>query len=171
VGASASSRFEATARDVAEEVIALAVARGATVAVAESLTAGLVAGTLASVPGASAVLRGGIVAYATDLKATLLGVDELVLDHGGAVQAEVAMAMADGVAARLGAGYGVGTTGVAGPEAQDGQPPGTVYVAVHTPHGRHVLGRSGESALEGDRAEIRWATVVLALELLADQLR
>jgi nicotinamide-nucleotide amidase len=162
---------EAQALELALEVITLATARGATMAVAESLTAGLVAGTLASVSGASQVLRGGIVAYATDLKATLLGVDELVLDHGGAVQAEVAMAMADGVATRLGAGFGVATTGVAGPEPQDGHPPGTVFVAVHAPNGRWVLGRSGESALGGDRDQVRWATVVLALELLAEQLR
>jgi nicotinamide-nucleotide amidase len=171
MGADATGRLERSAQEVAQEVIALAVARGATVAVAESLTAGLVAGTLGSVPGASQVLRGAVVAYATDLKVTLLGVDELLLDHGGAVQAEVAMAMADGVAARLGAGYGLGTTGVAGPDPQDGQPPGTVYVAVHAPTGRHVIGRSGETALEGDRAEVRWAAVVLALELLAEQLR
>jgi nicotinamide-nucleotide amidase len=162
---------QSEAVELAEEVIALAGARGATVAVAESLTAGLVAGTLAAVPGASVVLRGGIVAYASDLKVSLLGVDQDLIDHGGAVQAEVAMAMADGVASRLGAGYGIGTTGVAGPEPQDGQPPGTVYVAVHAPTGRHVVGRSGETALDGDRAQVRWATVQLALSLLADQLR
>jgi nicotinamide-nucleotide amidase len=162
---------EAAAQALAEEVIALAAARGATVAVAESLTAGLVAGTLASVPGASQVLRGGVVAYASDLKVALLGVDQDLLDHGGAVQAEVAMAMADGVAARLGAGYGVATTGVAGPDPQDGQPPGTVYVAVHAPTGRHVLGRAQDTALDGDRAQVRWATVELALALLAEQLR
>jgi nicotinamide-nucleotide amidase len=162
---------EADALELAEEVIALAGARGATIAVAESLTGGLVAGTLASVPGASVVLRGGIIAYASDLKVTLLGVDQELIDHGGAVQAEVAMAMADGVASRLGAGYGVGTTGVAGPDPQDGQPPGTVYVAVHAPTGRHVVGRAGETALEGDRSQVRWTTVQLALALLADQLR
>lgn len=162
---------EADALELAEEVIALAGARGATIAVAESLTGGLVAGTLASVPGASVVLRGGIIAYASDLKVTFLGVDQELIDHGGAVQAEVAMAMADGVASRLGAGYGVGTTGVAGPDPQDGQPPGTVYVAVHAPTGRHVVGRAGETALEGDRSQVRWTTVQLALALLADQLR
>jgi nicotinamide-nucleotide amidase len=160
-----------SALELALEVVTLATARGATVAVAESLTAGLVAGTLASVPGASQVLRGGVVAYATDLKSTLLGVDELLLDHGGAVQAEVALAMADGVATRLGAGFGVATTGVAGPDPQDGHPPGTVFVAVHAPSARRVLGRSGDSALAGDRDHVRWATVVLALELLAEQLR
>jgi PncC family amidohydrolase len=161
-----SRRCEAVAR----EVVALAVARSATIAVAESLTAGLVAGTLASVPGVSAVLRGGVVAYATDLKATLLDVDATVLERGGAVQAEVALAMAAGAAMRLGASYGLATTGVAGPEPQDGQPPGTVFVAVHAPSGRRVLGRTGDTVLGGGRATIRWATVELALDLLAAQL-
>ena len=162
---------EQEAGELAREVVALAVRRGASVAVAESLTAGLVSGTIGSVPGASAVLRGGVVAYATDLKATLLGVDRDLLDRGGAVQPEVALAMAEGVASRLGATYGVGTTGVAGPDRQDGQPPGTVYVAVHSPGGQHVAARSGATALAGDRAQVRWATVVLALQLLAEQLR
>jgi nicotinamide-nucleotide amidase len=156
---------------LAQEVMTLAGSRSANLAVAESLTAGLVAATLASVPGASAVLRGGVVAYATDLKSALLGVDELLLERGGAVQAEVALAMAEGVAARLGAGYGVATTGVAGPEPQDGQPPGTVFVAVHAPGARRVVGRSGDNALAGGRALVRWSTVELALDLLADQLR
>jgi nicotinamide-nucleotide amidase len=83
----------------------------------------------------------------------------------------VALAMADGVAARLGAGFGVATTGVAGPDAQDGQPPGTVFVAVHGPLGHRVVGRAGDHALGGDRVQVRWASVVLALELLADELR
>jgi nicotinamide-nucleotide amidase len=156
---------------LAQEVMALAIPRSATLAVAESLTAGLVAGTLASVAGASAVLRGGVVAYARDLKTTLLGVDELLLERGGAVQAEVALAMAEGVARRLGAGYGVATTGVAGPDPQDGRPPGTVFVAVHAPGARRVVGRSGDTTLAGGRALVRWSTVELALDLLADQLR
>jgi nicotinamide-nucleotide amidase len=156
---------------LAQEVMALAIPHSATLAVAESLTAGLVAGTLASVSGASAVLRGGIVAYATDLKSSLLGVDELLLERGGAVQAEVALAMAEGVAGRLGAGYGVATTGVAGPDPQDGQPPGTVYVAVSAPGARRVVGRSGDTTLAGGRALVRWSAVELALDLVADQLR
>jgi nicotinamide-nucleotide amidase len=156
---------------LAEEVVALAVARGTTIAVAESLTGGLLAGTLASVPGVSQVLRGGVVAYATDLKASLLGVDQDLLDHGGAVQAEVALAMADGAATRLGAAFGIATTGVAGPDPADGKPPGTVFVGLHGPTGRHVVARYEDTALEGDRAQVRWATVLLALELLAEALR
>jgi nicotinamide-nucleotide amidase len=155
---------------LAARVFGLAGPTEATLAVAESLTAGLVVGTLASVPGVSQVLRGGVVAYATDLKATLLGVDRALLEQGGAVQAEVAVAMAAGVADRLDARYAVATTGVAGPDPQDGHPPGTVFVAVHGPVGQRVEARSGPTALTGDRAQVRWATVELALTLLADQL-
>ena len=156
---------------LAVQVMELAVPQGVLLAVAESLTAGLVAGTLASVPGASQVLRGGVVAYATDLKTSLLGGDAELLAAGGAVQAEVALAMAAGAAERLGCDYGVATTVVAGPDPQDGQPPGTVYVAVHSPAGRRVAGRTGATALPGGRAEVRWSTVELALSLLVDQLR
>jgi PncC family amidohydrolase len=161
----------ARAEALAVDVLRLAVARGATVAVAESLTGGLVAGTLAGVPGISAVFRGGVVAYATELKTSLLGVDPGLLSAGGPVQAEVARAMAQGVAARLTATVGVATTGVAGPDPQDGQPAGTVFVAVHGPQGSRVEGREGETLLPGDRAEVRWASVVLALELLTGALR
>jgi nicotinamide-nucleotide amidase len=161
----------ARADALAVDVLRLAVARGATVAVAESLTGGLVAGTLAGVPGISAVLRGGVVAYATDLKTSLVGVDRALLAAGGAVQAEVALAMAEGVAARLSADIGVATTGVAGPDPQDGHPAGTVFVAVHGPRVSRVEGRAGPTALPGHRAEVRWASVVLALELLTDALR
>ena len=163
----AAARADALAADV----LRLAVVRGATVAVAESLTGGLVAGTLAGVPGISAVLRGGVVAYATELKTDLLGVDPALLAAGGPVQAEVARAMAQGVAVRLSADIGVATTGVAGPDPQDGRPPGTVFVAVHGPGHSRIEGREGATALSGDRAEVRWASVVLALELLTDALR
>lgn len=155
---------------LAARVLELAVPRSATLAVAESLTAGLVVGTVASVPGASQVLRGGVVAYATDLKASLLGVDPEVLERGGAVQAEVAEAMAMGAAERLGARYAVATTGVAGPDPQDGHPPGTVFVAVHGPAGPRRRARTGATALAGDRAQVRWGSVELALTLLAEAL-
>ena len=99
----------------AQQVVAELTARRQHVAVAESLTGGLLAAALASVPGASVVFRGAIVAYATDLKASLLGVDQAVLDSRGAVSAETAQAMAEGVRSRLGATFGLATTGVAGP--------------------------------------------------------
>src|SRR5690348_4361122 len=106
----------AAAHDLASQVLDLLRAGGQTVAVAESLTGGLVAAALTDVPGSSASFRGGVVAYATELKADLLGVDAMMLRRHGAVYPQVAAAMAQGVRARLGATYGVATTGVAGPD-------------------------------------------------------
>src|SRR6266487_1461098 len=117
---------------LAQQVLDLLVARRQTVAVAESLTGGLVCAALTDIPGASAVVRGGVVAYATDLKGALLGVPDFLLHQFGPVHPEVAVAMADGARLRLGAGFSVAATGVAGPEPQDGQPVGTVHVAVAT---------------------------------------
>jgi nicotinamide-nucleotide amidase len=108
------------ARELATEVIRLLTLSGETVAAAESLTGGLVAAALTDVPGASNAFRGGVVAYATELKAQLLGVDVGILKKHGPVYAPVAAAMAEGVRNRLGATIGVSTTGVAGPGPQDG---------------------------------------------------
>ncbi|GHS86392.1 competence damage-inducible protein A [Actinomycetota bacterium] len=134
---------------------------GWTVAVAESLTGGLVVAALVDVPGASRSLRGGVVAYATDLKGTLLDVPAELLAARGAVDPDVAAAMARGVRARLVADVGLATTGVAGPDPQDGHPPGTVHVAVATPTATRVLSLD----LPGDRAQVRRAArdAVLAL--------
>jgi nicotinamide-nucleotide amidase len=137
--------------------------RGWTIAAAESLTGGLLAASIISVPGASAVMRGAVVAYATDLKRTLLGVDGDLLEREGAVHSEVARQMAEGARARLGADVGLATTGVAGPDPQDGRPVGTVFVAVETPESSRVAALS----LTGTRADIRCAAVdaVIALAL------
>ncbi|AEW96892.1 MULTISPECIES: CinA family protein [Streptomycetaceae] len=150
----------------AAEALRLLAARGATLAVAESLTGGLVAAEVTEVPGASRVFRGSVTAYATELKRELLGVDGQLLAARGAVDPDVACAMAQGVRQLLGADWGVATTGVAGPEPQDGQPVGTVHIAVTGPYGtnRRAL------RLDGDRAGIRRATVTAALELLTDAL-
>lgn len=137
---------------------------GLTVAVAESLTAGLVTARLADVPGASAVLRGGVVAYATDLKHTLLGVDEDLLERCGPVHQEVAEQMATGARSRLGADVAVSTTGAAGPDPQDGAPPGTVFLAVSTASGV----RSRRAHVPGDRRAVRQGSVELALRLLLE---
>lgn len=150
---------------LATEVLGLLATRGATLAVAESLTGGLVSSTLVAVPGASAVLRGGVVAYATDLKQVLLGVDQDLLERVGAVHPDVATAMALGARSRLGATWAVATTGVAGPDPQDGQAVGTVDVAVAGPD--RVVSR--RLALAGGRAAIRSAAVGAALRLLRDQ--
>lgn len=146
---------------LARRLLAAAGGRGWTVAVAESLTGGAVCSALVGVPGASAVLRGGVVAYATELKATLLGVDPALLAERGAVDPDVARAMARGVRERLGADLGLATTGVAGPEGQDGFPPGTVHVAVATATG----GRVRSLRLSGDRAHVRVGAVDAVLRL------
>jgi nicotinamide-nucleotide amidase len=137
---------------------------GWTVATAESLTGGLVASALVDVPGASRSFRGAVVAYATDLKSSALGVDAALLAERGAVDPDVASAMARGAQVRLGADVALATTGAAGPDPQDGAQPGTVHVAVATPVGTH-----GASAwLPGERAEVRAAARDLVLRLALD---
>ena len=135
-----------------------------TVACAESLTAGLVAATVADTPGASAVLLGGVVAYAAEVKTRLLDVPAELVARVGTVDAAVAAAMAEGVRRRLGATWGLSTTGVAGPGPSEGKPAGTVHVAVAGPSGTVTRALR----LDGSRAQIRAATVVAVL-LLAEQ--
>ncbi|MER6997492.1 CinA family protein [Streptomyces sp. NPDC000410] len=151
----------------AARVLRMLAERGETLAVAESLTGGLVAAELTSVPGASRSFRGSVTAYATALKQDILGVDGDLLAARGAVDPDVAAQMAAGVRARLGAGWGIATTGVAGPEEQDGQPVGTVFVAVVGPGGGRKV---AALRLNGDRAEIRRESVRSVLELLAGAL-
>ncbi|MGW1184214.1 CinA family protein [Streptomyces drozdowiczii] len=151
----------------AGRVLRLLVERGETLAVAESLTGGLVAAELTSVPGASQAFRGSVTAYATPLKSEVLGVDADLLAERGAVDAEVARQMATGARRALGADWGVATTGVAGPEPQDGRPVGTVFVAVSGPHG---TGKVAALRLNGDRADIRKESVRSALDLLSGEL-
>jgi nicotinamide-nucleotide amidase len=148
--------------DASGRVHAALLDRGATVAVAESLTGGLLGAALTSTPGSSSTFRGGLVVYATDLKETIAGVPGPLLDAEGPVSAHVAAALAGGARDRLGATYGVGVTGVAGPDSQDGVPVGTVYVAVAGPGGGDV--RTLE--LPGDRGAVRSAAVAAALDLL-----
>ncbi|MFI7587638.1 CinA family protein [Spongisporangium articulatum] len=153
----------------AVRVVLLLGGRGETVACAESLTGGLVTSALVDVPGASTVLRGGVVAYATPLKHTLLGVDDALLTDRGAVDPDVALQMAAGVRERLGADWGCATTGVAGPDPQDGKPPGRVYVAVCGPDGGAGGKAVRELDLPGDRAAVRAASVDAVLGLLLAQ--
>jgi nicotinamide-nucleotide amidase len=150
----------------ASGVLATLTARGETLAVAESLTGGLLAASLVEVPGASRVFRGGLVVYATDLKARLAGVPEDLLAARGPVDGEVAAALAEGARRRCLADWGAATTGVAGPEPVGAHPVGTVWVAVVGPG----AAQARRLALTGDRAEIRAATVVAALRLLTDLL-
>lgn len=148
----------------AAEVVAALRARGLTLATAESLTGGALASAIVSVPGASNVFVGGIVAYATRVKAEALGVDAALLAAEGAIHPDVAEQMAVGVRARLSADVGVATTGAAGPDPQDGHDPGEVWLGVATASGV----RSVRLALGGDRTKIRRETVERALaEVLA----
>jgi nicotinamide-nucleotide amidase len=147
-------------------LVATLVRRGESLAVAESLTGGLLASTLVDVAGVSKVFRGGLVVYANDLKWTLAGVPKELLDERGAVDADVATALAQGARERCGADWGLATTGVAGPEPQNGVAVGTVYVAVAGPCGTRARGL----ALEGNRAAVRTGAVTAALDLLAQSL-
>jgi nicotinamide-nucleotide amidase len=141
--------------------------RGETLATAESLTGGLVAAELVEVAGVSSVFRGGLVVYATELKHTLAGVPRGLLDERGPVDPDVALALAQGARERCGADWGVATTGVAGPEPQDGVPVGKVFVAAAGPGVAVVR----ELKLDGGRAAVRESSVTGALELLLEQLR
>lgn len=141
-----------------------------TIAAAESLTGGELTAELTRVPGASAVVLGGAVVYATALKHSLLGVDAALLEAEGPVHPAVAAQLAEGVRVRLAvdgrpADVGIATTGVAGPDPQGGRAVGTVFVGIATAAGTRVV----ELALTGDRAAIRRATVERAIaELVAE---
>jgi nicotinamide-nucleotide amidase len=154
---------------MADSLIATLVERRATVATAESLTGGLVCAALTSVPGSSAVVRGGVVAYALSVKAEVLGVDPELLDRQGAVDPAVAVQMALGVRRLLGSDYGVATTGAAGPDPDPGGPatgpvvPGRGFVAVAGPGAEVVVGFACEGE---DRAGVRRHAVEAALDLL-----
>jgi nicotinamide-nucleotide amidase len=156
---------------VAAEIVAELTRRGLTIAVAESLTGGLLVAEFIAVPGASAVVRGGVVAYNTALKHSLLGVDAGLLAEHGAVHPDVAAGMAEGVRLvtavdGVAADIGLSTTGVAGPEPQDGHPVGTVYIAVATRQGTSVRA----FALAGSREDIRRQVVSESLRQLRELL-
>lgn len=167
--------------NVAAELVSEAGAAGLTVATAESLTAGLIAATVADIPGASAVLRGGLVVYATDLKHRLVGVDSGLLARRGPVDPTVAGQLALGAAQRCGADVGVGVTGVAGPDSQDGHPVGEVWIGVWSPEldggvprvvaldDRWRSGGTSDGATV--RSAVRRATVTQALETLLAAVR
>ena len=148
-----------------DRLVAFLTAAGQTIACAESLTAGLVAATIADTPGASLVLRGAVVAYAADVKSAVLGVPVELLERAGTVDPRVAVAMAEGVRSRLTATWGISTTGVAGPGPAEGKPAGTVHIAVAGPSGTATRALR----LNGTRAEIRRATVDAVLDLVLDE--
>lgn len=163
--------YEKQGQDAAARLLAVARTRleagePAWIATAESLTGGMVGSLICSVSGASAVYRGGVISYATEVKASVLGVDADLLAARGAVDPDVALAMAQGAARVCGAEYGVATTGVAGPDPADGKPVGRVYLAAIGSRGGRVL----EKNYEGSRADIRAQAARDALILLTDLL-
>jgi nicotinamide-nucleotide amidase len=147
---------------LAAEVVGLLLARGQTVATAESLTAGLVTAALTTVAGSSAVVRGGLVVYATDLKAALAGVSDDLLAEHGAVHPDVAAALAEGARGRCLADWGLGLTGVAGPGAQDGVAAGRVHIAVAGAD--RTIGYTLD--LPGDRHAVRAGSAVAVIKAL-----
>ncbi|AXH94788.1 CinA family protein [Ornithinimicrobium avium] len=148
----------------AARVLGLLGATRDTLAVAESLTGGLVAAALTDVAGSSEVLLGGVVAYSPQVKISVLGVPAAVVAERGVVSRECALAMADGARRQLGADWAVATTGVAGPGPSDGHPAGTVHLAVvgESRRAHRVLN------LHGDRQAVRTATVTAVLALLEE---
>jgi nicotinamide-nucleotide amidase len=175
---------DTSAATPAEAVVAALGERSQTLATAESLTGGLVGATLTAVPGASAVYRGGLIVYATELKAELAGVSAQTLAADGPVAASTAAQLARGAADVCGADWGLATTGVAGPDPQDGHPVGQVFVAVAGPppgdvsadraDGARERDQSGvqvqELSLAGDRSAIRDQTTRAVLQLLLERL-
>lgn len=137
--------------DLGSQLHAELLSRALTVATAESLTGGAVADLVSGTPGASATYVGGVVSYATAVKQQLLGVSQATVDRHGVISARCAAEMATGVRQLLGADFGVSTTGVAGPDAQEGKDVGLVYVGVAGPAGVETY----EMHLDGDRAGIR----------------
>jgi len=146
--------------------------RGWTLGVAESLTGGAVASEVVAVPGASVALLGGVVAYATPVKHTLLGVDASLLAEHGPVHPDVAAQMAEGVRRAVAvegrsADVGISTTGIAGPDSPDGQPVGTVHIGIATPYGTQSI----LHLFSGTRAEIRQKSVDAAITAALDAVR
>ena len=150
------------ARLLVEKLAAL----GCTISFAESCTGGLLTKLITDVPGASAVLKGGVCAYANEIKHGVLSVTRHNLDTYGAVSRPVALEMARGVKALMGTDIGVGTTGIAGPASDDTKKPvGLVYLGVALPGGRYI---SRELHLTGDRDAIREETARTALALVLE---
>ena len=158
-------------RELAEGIIRRLRDRDLTIATCESITGGGVAAALTDVPGASTVVRGGLVTYATSLKVDLAGVDADWVRRYGVINETTAVEMARGALERCGALVAVACTGVAGPDPQDGHQPGDVWLAVamHAEPQPAILTR--HLTLSGDRAQIRHQTVVEALQMVFDQMR
>ncbi len=146
-------------------VVRLLAANGQTVATAESCTGGLLASRITEVPGSSAVFLGGAVTYSNEAKTDLVGVPAVLIDRLGAVSPEVAEQMAEGVRRRFGSTFGIGITGVAGPDGGTSEKPvGLVYIAVANTCGSKVE----KTQFLGNRKDVRYRSAQLALVMLRD---
>ena len=148
--------------DIASNAIGLLQARGLTVGTCESLTGGMICAALVDVPGASRVVRGGLITYQTDTKTLLADVDAALIEAHGVVSGEVARAMAAGAKARLGVDIAVSATGMASPGDENDPPAGTVFVGVASANGARAIALN----LEGTRTEIRQQTVEQAIQAI-----
>ena len=157
-----------TVSTLAASVLAELTRRGQTLASAESLTGGMIGTLLTDIPGASDSYVGGVISYATRLKAILAGVKVATLAEIGPVAERTAIEMANGVAQRCDADWGLATTGVAGPDTQNGHPVGQVFVAVS--HQGADFSSVRELQFRGDRATMRQLSAEAAIDLLADAL-
>ena len=160
-------RSRPTPDAVAAEVLDLLAGSSATLATAESLTGGRLAAAVTAVPGASAHFLGGFVTYASALKESLLAVPHALVETYGVVSVECAGAMATGCRAATGATYALSTTGVAGPDRQEGKPVGTVFVGIAGPDDVTTL----TMELVGDRLQIQERACREALSALCGILR
>lgn len=161
--------FDAEIANLAKRAIETLIAHDMTIATAESCTGGLIAGALTSISGSSAVVYGGFVTYANEAKMKMIAVPEQVLAEFGAVSEQTARAMAEGALRASGADIAIAVTGVAGPTGgTDEKPVGLVYFGCATTHETYYQERR-----YGDlgRDEIRMATVVTALKMVADVTR
>lgn len=141
-------------------------AQGLTVATCESLTGGMICAALVDVPGASRVVRGGLITYQTDTKSLLAGVDAGLIETHGVVSAEVARAMAAGARDALHADIAVSATGMASPGEIGDPPAGTVFVGLASAAGVQAV----ELHLTGDRQAVRQQTVDTAIKLIGQEI-
>ena len=137
--------------------------KGESLSVAESITGGALTSEIVSVPGASHILKGSIVAYSVEIKMRELSVPQELIDRAGVVSEEVALGMADGIRARMNTTWSIASTGVAGPGPHQGIAAGTVWLAIVGPNTRETV----KLALEGDREKVRRGAVESALGVFA----
>lgn len=150
-----------------KEIVESLTSRKETLSIAESLTGGALSSEIVEVPGASHILKGSIVAYSNEIKVRELSVPEKLIEESGVVSEDVALAMANGIKARMATTWAISATGVAGPGAHHGVPAGTVWVAIVGPEIRETV----KLALEGDRSTVRRGAVESALGVFARILR